>query len=227
MPDPRPTPFDLVFAGLAGERFGTIREALAQAGADPFDRDAVLMSRPAIELIRELRPEDGVGEGMEELVALTHAAYAYWHDGARMVRIGPAAVERLLAAPPQGGQARPPIAYYAQFPARRIWGAPVAGEAHEPLDGCFVLRAGQSLSVAAVFGLHPGRDGFSVVAVEGPRPSGLARGDGTPLFAPALPGGAAAGLHSVTGMEELLELAWRTDDLLAGRDPGPGLTEIS
>jgi hypothetical protein len=90
-----------------------------------------------------------------------------------------------------------------------VWGAAVEGRPAEPLDGCFLVGHGPSLEAVAVFGMHESRDGFTVVAVGGPRPAGLTREDATPLFSPTLPGGAAAGLHSVTGMEELLELAWR------------------
>jgi hypothetical protein len=48
-----------------------------------------------------------------------------------------------------------------------------------------------------------------VAEVTGPRPTGLARADGSALYAPVLPGGDSAGLHSLVGTEELLELAWR------------------
>jgi hypothetical protein len=37
----------------------------------------------------------------------------------------------------------------------------------------------------------------------------LTRPGGVPLFGPVMEGGVEAGLHSVTGMEELLELGWR------------------
>jgi hypothetical protein len=53
------------------------------------------------------------------------------------------------------------------------------------------------------------------VEVGGARPNGLARADGSALFAPTLAGGVAAGLHSITGEEELLELGWRTTGLAA------------
>ncbi len=206
----RPTPFELVFAGIAEERFGPVREAVVAAGIDPFDRDAVLMTRPMVELIHALRPEGGLGPAMEELVALVHAAFVCWHQDARTARLDDAVLSRLVA--PSGPAASPAarMACYAQYPARRIWGTPVAGAPAEPLDGCFLLLSGGRLVVVAVFGMHPGRDGFSVVSVEGERPAGLAREDGSPLFAPALPGGEAAGLHSLVGMEELLELGWRT-----------------
>lgn len=52
-----------------------------------------------------------------------------------------------------------------------------------------------------------------MVGVTGPAPSLTMREDGSALFAPALAGGREAGLHSITGMAELLELAWRIDRL--------------
>jgi hypothetical protein len=83
------------------------------------------------------------------------------------------------------------------------------------MDGYFVhnLPGSAELRVLGVFGIRPERAGFSVVEVTGPRPSALARLDGTDLFAPILPGGAAAKLFSVAGEEELLELGWRTRDV--------------
>jgi hypothetical protein len=77
------------------------------------------------------------------------------------------------------------------------------------------------LRVLGVFGIHRDREGFSVVEAAGPRRSGLARADGSRLFDPLLPGGRAAGLFSISGEEELLELGWRIH-LLAARDPGFG-----
>jgi len=196
----RPTPFEAVFAPWAAEKFGALREALRSGGVAAHDRDAFLMARPAIELIRDLRPEAGLGEAIDEFVALIHAAYRFWEEGQHLIQVDEATFRPLV---------RPP-AFYLQFPPRRVWGAPVPGGPHEPLDGCFVVRDGATLHVAGIFGFHPGRDGFSVVSVSGPRSPGLRREDGTPLFSPVLPGGATAGLFSVTGMEELLELVWRS-----------------
>jgi hypothetical protein len=78
------------------------------------------------------------------------------------------------------------------------------------------------LRVLGIFGLRPDRAGFSVVEAVGPRAARLTRDDGTALFAPTLPGAAAAGLRSITGEEELLELGWRTQDLAAAVGSGEG-----
>ena len=40
MSESRPTPFDLVFAGLAEERFDAVRGAVEAAGCHAQDRDA-------------------------------------------------------------------------------------------------------------------------------------------------------------------------------------------
>jgi hypothetical protein len=210
MSAPRPTPYELAIAPWADERFSPVRQALAELGVDPWDRDAFLMARPAIELVHALRPDEGVGEGMDEFVALLHAAYLYWMHGEPLRRLEEAALTGMLGpvAPDPAREAASEVEY-VQFPPLRIWGAAGEGSAHEPFDGCFLVRRGDRLAVIGILGAHPGRDGFTVVAVEGPRPIGLTRPDGGLLFGPVMEGGAEAGLHSVTGMEELLELGWR------------------
>lgn len=210
MSAPRPTPYDLVIAPWADERFTPVRQALADLEVDPWDRDAFLMAKPVVELVHALRPEEGVGEGMDEFVALLHAAYLYWMHGKPLRRMAITELPGLLGPEAPGLRAaEAPAIGYVQFPPLRIWGAPGEGLAHEPFDGCFVVRRQDRLAVVGILGAHPDRDGFTVVAVEGARPGGLSRPDGSPLFGPAMEGGGEAGLHSVTGMEELLELGWR------------------
>jgi hypothetical protein len=225
---PRPTPFDLVFASLAEARFQPIRAALAGSGADPADRDTFLMLPEVVALIHDLRPDEGIGEGIDQLAALVQHAYLLWEAGTPTLPLSPAETQALLDArdslpadaPSEGSE--PPAAYYAQFPERRIWAQPVPNQPHEPLDGCFVHLAPGSppaLRVLGVFGLHPDRLGFTVVEASGPFPQRLARSDGSPLFAPTMPGGAAAGLRSVAGAEELLELGRRTRRLAGAARP--------
>src|SRR5687767_3983110 len=195
----RPTPFDLVFERAAADRFPALRTALETAGGDPRDRDGFLMVREAIQLVRDMRPEDGVGEAIDQLVALVHHAYLFWAAGSPVLEIPLAALPAVLAEPGPNGKVAPapaPRAYYAQLPERRIWAEVLEESPHEPLDGCFVHEtpAGE-LRVLGVFGVHPDRQGFSVVEAIGPRAERLARHDGSPLFAPTLAGGKAAGLH--------------------------------
>lgn len=207
----RPTPFELVFETLADARFPAIRDALAAAGHDPRDRDRFLMLNEVAALVHELRPEEGVGEGMDQLVAFVHHAFLLWNAGVPVLPLTREQLELLLdGADTADTGAETPAAWYAQLPERRIWAQVLEESAHEPLDGCFVYQtADGGLCVLGVFGLHAERAGFSVVEAWGPRPRGLARPDGAPLFDSVLPGGQAAGLHSLAGTDELLELGWR------------------
>jgi hypothetical protein len=210
----RPTPFSLVFGGLAPGRFAALEQAIAEAGRDSRDRDAFLLVRDVNELMQELRPEEGFGEGVGAMAALLHASYLFWLDGERLVAIDEPALTRLLAPRPDGRLSRSvrSVSGYVQLPSLRVWGVPLEGAAPEPLDGWFATARGEALSVVAVFGLHPGRVGLTVAEVTGTAPRGLARADGSALFAPTLEGGAAAGLASIQGEEELLELAWRVEE---------------
>ena len=200
---PRLSPFDLVFGRIAEERFPSLRTELE--GVEPTDRDAFIMTREAIQVVRDLRPDDGIGEAIDQLVALVHHGYLFWAAGKPVVEVG----AEVLDGNGAGGPA-PAAAWYARFPERKVWAQVVEGAAHEPLDGCFAHSLpGDSLRVLGVFGLHPDRPGFSVVEVSGTRPEGLVRETGEPLFTPRMEGGAVAGLRSVAGEEELLELGWR------------------
>jgi hypothetical protein len=201
------TPFDLVFARTAETVFPTIRSALEREGRAATDRDAFLLIPEVVELLHDLRPEEGMGEGMDQLVALVHHAYVLWDAGTLILPLAAERLSTLLDSPaPPGPAAR---AYYVQLLERQVWARVIDGQAAEPMDGCFVHEADGELRVLGIFGLRPDRDGFSAVETAGPRPSELRRPDGTPLFSPVLAGGQAAGLYSIVGGEELLELGWR------------------
>jgi hypothetical protein len=214
---PRATPFELVFQRAAESSFPRIASSLAAGGHDPADRDAFLMDPEVITLLRALRPDEGLGEAMDQMVALVHHAYLTWAAGGLTIPIGRETAEELLGpVSPNGSDAREVPSYYAQFPERMIWARVIENEAPEPLDGVFVSRDPQALlRVLGIFGLRPDRPGFSAVEAAGPRVARLSREDGTPLFAPTLPGAAPAGLRSIAGEEELLELGWRTQSLAA------------
>jgi hypothetical protein len=214
----RPTPFDLVFGSLAEDRFPKIRAALTAADIDPSDRDAFLMLPDVLSLIREIRPDEGIGEGIDQLVALVHHAYLMWDSGLVTLAVSEAQLKELLE-PMDGdlsGSPEVPRAYYAQYPERRIWAELIEGQAPEPMDGSFVYPArGGELRTLGIFGLRPDRAGFSVVESFGRRPDPATRPDGSSRFASVLPGGHAAGLHSLVSADELLELGWRTRELAA------------
>lgn len=209
---PRPTPFDLVFPRAAETVFPTVRAALQRVGQDPTDRDAFLLIPEVVTLLRDLRPEEGVGEGMDQLVALVHHAYLLWDAGVLTLPLSADSLAALLDSPSPASPAAgdPPRAYYAQLQDRQVWARVVDDLPAEPMDGCFVHTAGAELRVLGIFGLRPEREGFSAVETAGPRPHGLQRPDGSRLFSPVLAGGKAAGLYSLAGGEELLELGWRT-----------------
>ena len=206
----RPTPFDLVFSGLAPERFPALRDALAKAGADPRDRDAFFITYPAMSLLRELRPDDSeAGAGVDQLAALTHHAYLAWADGLRTWQ-APDAIARRAVTARQAPTAAPATAGYIQLPERLVWASLGAEAPWEPLDGCFVYTAPDgTLRVLGIFGLHAARNGFTVAESAGMPGALTTRLDGTPLFAPSLEGGARAGLSAIVEAGELVELAGR------------------
>jgi hypothetical protein len=218
----RGTPFDLVFSRVAESSFPRIAASLAAAGHDPADRDAFLMDREVVTLLRELRPDEGLGEAMDQMVALVHHAYLTWAAGTVTLSVGREVAEELLGrSAAESAELKDVPAYYAQFPERMIWASVIENEVPEPLDGVFVSRIpGGDLRVLGIFGLRPDRPGFSAVEAGGARAEGLEREDGSPLFDPTLDGGAAAGLRSIVGEAELLELGWRTQSLAAGVGSG-------
>jgi hypothetical protein len=213
----RATPLDLVFQPATATSFPRIAASLAAAGHDPTDRDAFLMDREVITFLRDLRPDEGLGEAMDQMVALVHHAYLTWAAGGVTIPVGRDAAEELLGSgAPDGSEPREVAAYYAQFPERMVWASVIEDAPPEPLDGVFVSREPSGeLRVMGIFGLRADRPGFSAVEVTGPRAPRLTREDGTALFAPTLPGASAAGLRSITGEEELLELGWRTQGFAA------------
>lgn len=219
----RPTPFQAVFASLAEDRFPRVQASLAESGGDPSNRDAFLLDREVVELLREVVPE-GVGEAVDQHVALLHNCYLFWHQGSRAVRLSRERVEGMLTDHEQ--PAFPELGpWYIQFPERLVWAQLSEGDPHEPLDGFFASQMGPGqFRVLGIFGFHPERSGLSVAEVIGPRPAGGQRDDGQPFFAPLLEGGTAARLYSIGGPGELLELGARgmsaAAAALAGSEPG-------
>jgi hypothetical protein len=206
----RHRPFDLVFRPAASEIFPRIRSALTQAGYDPRDRDRFLMVREVVTLLRDLRPDEGMGEGIDQLAALLHHAYLFWASGEHTVEVTADRLPALVASSDITGSAESTVACYVAIPPHRVWADVIPGQPPEPMDGCFVDPGPDGmLRVLGVFGIHPERPGFTVVEAAGERPMTLGRADGSGLFTPTLAGGKAAGLFSITGEEELLELGWR------------------
>ncbi len=203
----RPTPFSHVFADLAPERFTAIRDSLQQSARDPRSRDAFLLDLEAVRLLRDLVPEESPPEALEEYAAILHHAFLFWLDGQRVAQLNRPVLERALQSP--AGRSLPAGSWYVQVPERTVWARLQDAGPHEPLDGVFLFSTDDALHALGIFGLHPDRPGVTVVEAVGQPSPALARAGGEPLFAPVLEGGAAAGLHSITGGEELLELAVR------------------
>jgi hypothetical protein len=169
---PRPTPFDLAFDPLAEQRFPALKEELAHDGRDPRDRDAFLVSPEAVQLIRDLRPTEGVGEAIDQLVAFVHHAYLFWDAGQQYTTVLAEQVETFLGSTPPVSDSEITSPFYVQLPERRVWGEVLQGEPHEPLDGAFVHHDPVGgLRVLGVFGMNRERDGFSVVEAAGPASS--------------------------------------------------------
>lgn len=210
----RPTPFDLVFDVIARDRFPEIKASLESSSVDPGNRDAFLLDRHVVQVLRDIVPDEGVGEAVDQHVALLHNAYLFWHGGQRITRLSREATDSLLSQSAENGHSRADSTVYVQFPERTLWAQINEGAPHEPLDGVFVTPVDDQFRVLGIFGMHPDRIGFSVAEVTGPRLTQAKRDNGTALFAPILPGGAAANLYSVDGAPELVELAARASDVV-------------
>jgi hypothetical protein len=209
----RETPFELAFAPWR-DRFERIRESLD--GADSRDRDRFLLDREVTALLLELRPEDGYGDATEAMTGLVHHGYLFWEAGEIIRPITREQLSQVVAftesrnlRPSDRPTLRPS---YVQLPPFGMWGVLEAGPP-EPLDGWFAVRSGPSLNLLAVFGIRPGRPGFTTLELRGEPPALDRREDGTPLFAPLQSdAGTRAGMGTVASGAELLELAWRVED---------------
>ena len=212
------TPFDLVFGSIAIERFPQVLASLEAAGTDPHDLDAFVLDREVVGLLRDVIPDEP-GEALAEHLALLHHAYLYWQEGGWSFRLSRLAAQTLLtgpSAPDAGPGAEVPRSYYIEFPSRVLWATLEPERPPEPLDGLFIRPWPEGgYFVLGIFGMHPRREGFTVVDLDGFRPDSLEREDGTPPFSPEMVGGQAAGLFSLQGPEEILELAARTVPLVA------------
>lgn len=208
----RPTPFDLVFAGIAGERFPAI--------PDTADRDAFVLLEPVGRLLREIAPEASGADAIEAHALLLHHAHRHWAGGGWVYQIGEQTLARAISSDHITSQPAHP-SLYLQLPELRVWGTPTPEETAEPLDGIFVTETATpgGIAVLGIYGMRPDRPGFSAMGLEGradPDDPGrgeievfAARADGSASFGPRLAGGTAAGLFSLANPGELLLLACR------------------
>ncbi len=228
----RLTPFDMVFAEMADERFPAILDAFDKGEPEVTDRDAFLMNRAAASMVHDLRPDEGLGPGVDHLAALVHHAYLHWRHGRWVFRAGRKEIIRILEGAPDRMAERHPSVYYLQVPHGLLWGQLGESEPHQPLDGCFVAwGTGDQVRTLGVFGLHPDRMGFAVVEAAGPLDQVETRPAKPAPFAPAMDGGQEAGLYSVNHPGELLLLALLaaqrvTQAFTAAPENGPHDVEI-
>jgi hypothetical protein len=191
MNEPRTHPFELVFGTIAEERFPAIRDATE----GDRNLDSWLMNQVVVQLLADLRPDEGLGSAVDDFVLFVNASYLWWLDG----RV---TVSRSSLVMPVSE------VMYIQVESRRIWVQLGDEEPHEPLDGWFVIPDGEVSKVVACLGVHPMRPGLSVLTAEGQRPTDWSRPDGSATFSPLMEGGDTAGLASIASSEELLLLAW-------------------
>jgi hypothetical protein len=206
----RAYPWTELFEALGEARFEEIRSALAAAGEDPFDRDAFLLPAAVGRVLRDLVPADAPAEAVTSYGALLHMLHLHWDCGRPVRALDRAAAVSLLGAPPA---APTPVAAqsccYVQLPERVVWAAPAPGAAHEPMDGLFAASGPARLTVLAVLGFRPERQGFTTIEAEAPVPvpAPPPRPDGAAPFATVLPAGERVGLFSVISGAELTALA--------------------
>ncbi|MFI5208012.1 MAG: hypothetical protein ACHQX4_08335, partial [Gemmatimonadales bacterium] len=138
-----------------------------------------------------------------------HMVYLAWSTGWPVTEVKEDALRTSLAPAPALPAPALPRFSYLQLPPNLVWAEPAAGEAHEPMDGAFVLVKEDRVHVLGVLGFRAGRPGFTTMegAIRLPAPPPEGRPDGRPAFASTLPAGEKAGLVSVVDEHELCALA--------------------
>ena len=172
------------------------------------------MEKASVSLVRELRPGDGLGDGMDQLVALVHHAYLFWAGGQRVRSIDRAGLDLMLATDLPPDLHDDALAWYLQLPERRMWAQALEDSAHEPLDGDLRASFHRRRPAGA---RRPRRACRSRRLHRGGSDRGAhgrgSRAKGSAPFSSVLPGGEAAGLYSIAGTNELIELGWRSQAL--------------
>jgi hypothetical protein len=207
----RPHPFDLVFSHLADTAFPEIR---AEAQDPAMDLSTLARLPSSQRLLGELGSPDLAEENpavVGEYLALLFVAYRYWLVDAHTLSVDRDKLGAAIERGPQGTTVVPHDACYVALPEHWCWATIGEGQPHEPLDGMFVVKAkGRAeITIVAILGLRPGREGFSQITVTGSADdvSAASKEMRNPPFAPLMEGGTEAGFKSVTSEGELLLLA--------------------
>ena len=209
----RPTPYELAIGEDIESRFPTV-QADARAGGKDVTDPAQFASLPTVQrILTDIESPELLADHPEaaaEYLALLYATFRFWEAGKVVCEVARQDwSDRDLAR----GSQLPEIPFgacYLQLSERWFWAQIDEAAPHEPLDGMFVTQSadGQLLVVIAVLGLRSERGGFSQVSLTVARDD-LTRADfdtATPLFAPAMAGGAEAGFRSVSSAADLLLL---------------------
>ncbi|HEY2806091.1 MAG TPA: hypothetical protein VGI92_09560 [Gemmatimonadales bacterium] len=203
-------PWTDIVAAIGEEHFEQIRASLDFAHTRDLDRDAFLLNGSAAAMLRDLMPAEAPAEMVSAYGALLHMLYVMWARGWPIVEADEAQLRDavLKSAPLSLG---PSVArsFYLQLPERLVWAEPAEGESHEPLDGIFVIEAGDRVHALAVLGFREGREGFTTMegAIRLPAPAPEKRVDGSAPFSSTISGGESAKLISVVDEHELAALA--------------------
>ena len=207
----RPHPFEMVFSHFAEATFPEIR---ADAPEPAMDITALAKLPSFQRLLAEMGSPDQTEQDPDtvgEYLVLLFVAYRYWLAGAHTVSVDRRTLDAAIEHGPRRATDVAHDACYVALPQHCCWATIGDDQPHEPIDGMFVVmsRANTEITIAAILGLRPGREGFSQVTVTGgvddvPEASRAMR---TPPFAPIMEGGAESGFKSVVSKGELLLLA--------------------
>jgi hypothetical protein len=186
-----------------------VRASLRARGTDDLDRDAFLLDPAAVNLLRDLVPQEAPVESVVAYAALLHMIYVCWARDWPIVSVGAEALRATLTRTSHPEPRTPPLVCYVQLPEQLVWAQPDPGQAHEPADGVFLVAAHGRLRALAVLGLRSGRDGFTTMESELALPLGAPgpRPDGSVPFSSLLPAGERARLLSIADSHELAALA--------------------
>jgi hypothetical protein len=214
----RQLPWSGLIKGIGEHHFVEISEGLKQTRIDDLDRDAFLLHGAVGAVLRDLMPEDAPSESINAYGALLHMLYVMWARDFPLIVTTEEQVRTALRGDyPLSHSPDFPLAAYVQLPERLVWGEPVAGDAHEPLDGVFVIATHEKVHALAILGFRIEREGFTTMegAIALPSPPSGPRLGGDEPFTSAMPGGAEAGLISVVDETELATLVMRVIEVTA------------
>jgi hypothetical protein len=194
-------PFDFAFGPVAEEWFGEIRSEGGREARDP----GAFAKLPAVDrIMAEMRTEESNPEASEEYSRLLYAAYHFWEQGRQTVTLP----DDFLETPnTQHPTPTTQVAGYFSLPRNQFWAQVNPDEPHEPADGFFLVSTGREWVILVILGLREERQGFSQISLIATRSDmDNARPTRKPPLAPVMPGGEAAGFHSITSADELLYL---------------------